>query len=571
MANETTNKGYKNHHIPGDLSVSRNANIGGNTTIHGSQHVKGNVKVDGWLEARNIKGSNKGIFQSESKLRSVYPSPLDGWWAIVGNSLPGDIYVGDGGEWVATGGTGGDPEVDIQAVEDIKTQLNSLGYTFLGTIKPTDTPIALKGDEKVFYIATEEGDYSNFSLSNISELSIIKSENGSWKIEGLGVNLEINDAIHTTEDSVFYVVDKDGNIIAKINNEGISTTDVKIKDENGELKSVKDLSPSLESIDERYNDALYVTDSDGNVIIEINKDGVFSPNLPKNDWAGKTMAVYGDSVVAINNGNYIHPFNNIGQKWANYTAAYFNMAKQYGRGIGGQRYAWLNGGGAVSWVTPTGVLINRIDAQNYDDWDGTYPSGVTSEMVDNGSAIRTRGCLSSWHRITHQFPESIKNNIDVVLVMAHNDSYDTDDWNFISNDTTDPEWATSGAEYYGKINGDYNISTLRGGILSTVMKLQLWMPNAIIVLTTGISGQGITGDLLPDEVNRDVFLNIANAVREMGKLSAIPVIDTFANDGINGWNRITYITDTIHPYTVASGKMIARAVIGGLKMILPNF
>lgn len=473
-------------------------------------------------------------------------------------------------DWGNPDGTGKKAKSLEQVQVFLKKKLNE-GYKFISTATPSTTPITLTGDEKVFYIATAAGDYTNYGLGTISELSVIKSENVNWCVDGLGVNLEINDAIHTTEDSVFYVVDKDGNIIAKINNEGISTIDVKIKDESGELKSVKDLSSSLESIDERYNDALYVTDSDGNVIIEINKDGVFSPNLPKNDWAGKTMAVYGDSVVAINNGDYIYPFNNIGQKWANYTAAYFNMARQYGRGIGGQRYAWLNGGGSVSWVTPTGVLINRIDAQNYDNWDGTsYPSGVTSEMVDNGSAIRTRGCLSSWHRITHQFPESIKNNIDVVLVMAHNDSYDTDDWTFISNDTTDPEWVDSGAEYYGKINGDYNISTLRGGILSTIMKLQLWMPNAIIVLTTGISGQGVTGELLPDEVNRVIFLNMANAVRDMGKLSAIPVIDTFANDGINGWNRTTYITDTIHPYTVAGGKMIARAVIGGIKSIIPN-
>ena len=50
MANETTNNnGYKNQHIQGDLSVSRNVNIGGNTTQQGSQHIKGNVKIEGWL------------------------------------------------------------------------------------------------------------------------------------------------------------------------------------------------------------------------------------------------------------------------------------------------------------------------------------------------------------------------------------------------------------------------------------------------------------------------------------------------------------------------------------------
>lgn len=71
--------------------------------------------------------------------------------------------------------------------ESVTTQLNSLGYTYTGTATPSTTPIALIGDEKVFYIATEEGDYTNFDLGNISELSIIKRENGSWKAEGLGI------------------------------------------------------------------------------------------------------------------------------------------------------------------------------------------------------------------------------------------------------------------------------------------------------------------------------------------------------------------------------------------------
>ena len=129
MANDTTNttNGYKNHHISGDLSVSRNVNIGGNTTQHGNQHIKGSVKIEGWLDAKNIKGANKGIFLTVQKLKDAYPLPHDGWWAIVGKSLPGPIYVGDGGEWVATGETGGSPSVDSeqynQAVSEIQNNI----------------------------------------------------------------------------------------------------------------------------------------------------------------------------------------------------------------------------------------------------------------------------------------------------------------------------------------------------------------------------------------------------------------------------------------------------------------
>ena len=69
------------------------------------------------------------------------------------------------------------------------------GYTYISTATPTTAPVTLTGDEKVFYIATEEGDYTNFGLDNISELSVIKSENGSWKVEGLGVYLSVNNLV----------------------------------------------------------------------------------------------------------------------------------------------------------------------------------------------------------------------------------------------------------------------------------------------------------------------------------------------------------------------------------------
>lgn len=394
-------------------------------------------------------------------------------------------------------------------------------------------------------------------------------------------DLKNKPSIESDISNAFHITDNNGNVIATIDKSGLSTTDLKIKDIEGNLKSILELvsNSNMDSIDEKYDDTFYITDNEGNVILKVDEKGlvvskitvskITSDSVLRNDWQGKVMAIYGDSVAAINNGDYEPPFS-LGWKWANYTAQYFNMAKQYGRGIGGQKYAFVNGGGAVSWVTPTGVLINRINDQSCDTWDGTYPSGVTAEMESAGEAIRTRGCLSSWHRITHQFPVSIKDSIDVVLVMCHNDSYDETNWQFVENDTTDTEWAASGSEYYGKINGDYNLATLRGGILSTLMKLQLWMPQAIIVLTTGVSGHGNTGELSTN-INSSGLLKIAQAVRDMGKLSSIPVIDTFAADGINGWNRTKYIADTIHPYTEAGGKMLARAVIGGMKTILPNF
>ena len=125
----------KTTQLDGDVSVGRNTSIGGNITIQGGGRVKGTFVIDGWLDAKNIKGSNKGIFTSAAKLREAYPRPHDGWWAIVGKTLPSPIYVGDGGEWVATGESGGNPtfeNVDEQIqhiVDDAKSKIDNAKKT----------------------------------------------------------------------------------------------------------------------------------------------------------------------------------------------------------------------------------------------------------------------------------------------------------------------------------------------------------------------------------------------------------------------------------------------------------
>lgn len=95
----------KTTQIDGDVSVGRNVTMGGKAEIAGSVSIGHNLKVDGWLEAPNIKGVNKGVFLTVKELREAYPNPHDGWFAGVGSSTPFAAYVGKGGDWVATGGT----------------------------------------------------------------------------------------------------------------------------------------------------------------------------------------------------------------------------------------------------------------------------------------------------------------------------------------------------------------------------------------------------------------------------------------------------------------------------------
>ncbi len=101
--------------IDGDVAVGRNVSAGGNANIQGSARVGHDLVVEGWLEAKNIKGVNKGLFASVAALREAYPKPHDGWFAGVSASDK-DIadlgltvqqgkalfrmYVGSGGDWV---------------------------------------------------------------------------------------------------------------------------------------------------------------------------------------------------------------------------------------------------------------------------------------------------------------------------------------------------------------------------------------------------------------------------------------------------------------------------------------
>ena len=374
----------------------------------------------------------------------------------------------------------------------------------------------------------------------------------------------IENAIQDINGDNFYISDGNGNVIAKITNKGIESVDIAIA--GG--KKLSEVPNDI--LEEFYKKQLYISDDNGNVILDIDESGhlhyLDDDIFVLNDWKDKTLSTYGDSVTAVNNGNFKKPykFESVADSWnwGNRVAAYFNMAAQYGRGVGGQGYKWTTAGGNGGSVTfvnaTTGAYADRDNNYNYDNYTGAIPEGC----------VKVRGCLASWSRITSMYPASIKDSIDVILVMAHNDAYDASECAFVPNDTTDTEWAASGADYYGKINGDYDLSTLKGGIASTLMKLQLWMPNAIIVLMTGISGQGTTGEL--NENINGGLTKTAQAIREMSHLTSIPCIDTFATDGINGWNRTSYIADSIHPYTIAGSKMFARAVIGGLKSILPN-
>lgn len=118
-------------HIDGDVSVGRNVTAGGSATIRGNATVGHNLKVEGWLDAPNIKGPNKGLFPTYAALNSAYPNPHNGWWALVSENVPdanvhiGQVYMADGGAWVAQRNADGSPKLSGNPTVD-SSQLNMM-------------------------------------------------------------------------------------------------------------------------------------------------------------------------------------------------------------------------------------------------------------------------------------------------------------------------------------------------------------------------------------------------------------------------------------------------------------
>lgn len=111
--------------IPQNMAVSKDLLVGGKASVSGDAHVKGSLRVGGWLEADNIKGPMKGLFRTPAALKSEYPDPQPGWMALVGTTLPAPLYMEKDGEWTDTGNTAGTVVVGLSGIEERLAALES--------------------------------------------------------------------------------------------------------------------------------------------------------------------------------------------------------------------------------------------------------------------------------------------------------------------------------------------------------------------------------------------------------------------------------------------------------------
>ena len=278
-------------------------------------------------------------------------------------------------------------------------------------------------------------------------------------------------------------------------------------------------------------------------------------------WDDCVWTAYGDSITAISNGNGLE----LG--WAKYVNNFYGFSEFYGRGVGGQTYVWNN----------TTFYVNSDGTYNSRDTNHTPPSGTTE----------VRGCFCSWARIKAMYPENIRHKINLVFIMGGTNDlanaeeatgqstilYNKPIWS--KEFKVDSDWVNDSQHYLG---GDYDVNTFSGAIASTIMKFQVWCPNAVIVIGTPIS-RWYTPTFYPSsQPSNDTYVNgmangvdtndLSDVIVKVANYMATPCIDINRTCGINGFNWDKYM-DGVHPYPESGKKMLARAVIGGLENILP--
>lgn len=264
-------------------------------------------------------------------------------------------------------------------------------------------------------------------------------------------------------------------------------------------------------------------------------------------WSGKKWLTYGDSITAIGNINGL-------DSWQDYVTRELGFSTHYGRGIGGQMFKY----NTEKFVANSDGSFNSKNVT-------TIPDGCTEHV----------GAFCSWDRITAMIPENLRNDLDLVFIMGGTNDFGNNvplgDIKFYNGSQLDEKFYNS--DYY--IGGEFDALTFKSAIASTIVKFQIWCPNAVICLGTPLSGRGnIAGENMTSQVKNSLeltTLDYAKALKEVAEEFSIPVIDVFSKTGINQFNRNQYIKDTVHPYPIncknEGNKAIARAIIGELKNI----
>lgn len=244
-----------------------------------------------------------------------------------------------------------------------------------------------------------------------------------------------------------------------------------------------------------------------------------------NQWFGKKVCTFGNSITQYG-------------FWQDSVIKFFGFGTHYMRGVSGAKVSNIDP--FYYWANSDGSLHSFLET------NPTQPVG-THQVWSNYSADT---------RIA-----TIPLDSDLIIVMGG---------------TNDSGVVVIGDMLYS--GSSFDESVFKGGLAETIRKIQVRCPDAIIVVATPLSGLGSAANYVANG-NGDTIADFALAVKDVAFRMSTPCIDIFGNCGINPQNRTEYLReDNVHPTYGTSiadndgtgSAMIARAMIGGLKGILPK-
>lgn len=308
----------------------------------------------------------------------------------------------------------------------------------------------------------------------------------------------------------FYIVDVYGNIICKVDKDGVHASGFDGK------------NLALNDVISTYEDSFYISDSNGNVIFKADKDGVRGLNMGASSgidspFKGMKLLTIGDSLSAHNN-------------WQKWLVEWLGVTFDNDENINGKdgHKPMAKGGTAIAPTTEDSIYMRSLDAKYYaDDTNGTV----------------------------------------IIIYAGQNDSVTLgtiDDTPYTDKTVTSPSNLTFYSSYMGMIEN------ILADIPFARIYLMTQMPVRLEIGMTGTVDPYIGVIRFPDMTSVLAYeasrYKKVEAIRAISKKYSLPCIDLWADSGINDYNsRYWYgavggTCGQVHPNNIGYKRMAEVAV-----------
>lgn len=381
--------------------------------------------------------------------------------------------------------------------------LECRGFGSTGSIEPV-APYSLALEYKLEYDMDDTG--------LVKQIDANREDVASLKEDLANQENRLEPIVKSKQDlkDTFYIVDAYGNIICKVDKDGVHASGFDGK------------NLALNDVISTYEDSFYISDSNGNVIFKADKDGVRGLNMGASSgidspFKGMKLLTIGDSLSAHNN-------------WQKWLVEWLGVTFDNDENINGKEghKPMAKGGTAIAPTTEDSIYMRSLDAKYYaDDTNGTV----------------------------------------IIIYAGQNDSVTLgtiDDTPYTDKTVTSPSNLTFYSSYMGMIEN------ILADIPFARIYLMTQMPVRLEIGMTGTADPYIGVIRFPDmasvlayEANR---YKKVEAIRAISKKYSLPCIDLWADSGINDYNSkywygaVGGTCGQVHPNNIGYKRMAEVAV-----------